>query len=394
MNHLVEQFSDIPARQQTLEMCEEAIQKDGRNIQYVAKRFLTPELCVKAVEQNIHAFFDIKGECLSFEAVIMFFKKLRLENERYTSFFLKKFMRRLKLLKKFKLNDYINKDRAIEMAKAHGVSILVLPTVYADDKDVIVASLDTYGRAIERIHESEQTKEMILKAIKGNAHPRFVSDYFMEDDEIIDAIIPKAPYKFSHAPKEKRTYERCLLAVQHGLEFKAVPIEYYSQEIFDGLVTNKRVELGRVPEEFLTKGLIKKAIMSGYTHDELMTLLPGETDEELAYLAVCQGHSLGLGFIYEHQSERIIKKAVEYSSSDAEYIKPELLTKELVECLVRQNPETIRFFSKELLSEELLFSLLQNDWRCIEYIPKDYLTPNIAMTALELNPKVIDYLEL
>ena len=360
MPYSVEQFSSIPAKEQTLELCEEAVLRDWKNIKYVSKRFLSQELCLKAMEQNAHACLYIKKEALTAEIIVAFFKQVGEFGERsrqYAFELFKKFEMRLAKFKNFKLEDVLDKESAIKMVKAYGNSFLLLPPVYLKDRDVVLASLETFGQAIEHIPPEEQTKEMALKAVKGGVNRTWLNYEFYKDDEVIDTMIANQPTSYHYLDRDEITYERCLLAVRNGLSFNYVDKEYYTQEVFDALMINGKVRLKDVPTEFLTKELLKLFLENTpVPSSDMEDLSPDVMDEELAYLAVCKGCTLELTpCIREHQSKRVIKEALSRIWTDIKHVKPEFITKELAQWLIKQRPESIEAFPKEVLSEELCY---------------------------------------
>ena len=48
---IVSQLIDIPARKKTYEMCLEAVKQNGSEIRFVPKKFLTPEMCISAIQE-------------------------------------------------------------------------------------------------------------------------------------------------------------------------------------------------------------------------------------------------------------------------------------------------------------------------------------------------------
>ena len=59
---IIEAFKTTPTKNQTLEMCEAAVEHDGLNIKKVSKRLISKELCIKAINNNADAFFLLGKE--------------------------------------------------------------------------------------------------------------------------------------------------------------------------------------------------------------------------------------------------------------------------------------------------------------------------------------------
>ena len=351
MPNSTEDISNSPSKNQTLELCEEAVKKKAINIRYVAKRFLTPELCVQAVERDVEAILFIKKEFLTKEVLLAFFTHLGSANNRETRDLIERFDQRIKKLKGFDIGSVIDEEFAIELARINGISIKILPSQLVS-KNVAITALDTYGNAIGHTSIGKQTKELVLRAIKGGAHQWFIDAEFLEDDDVLDALITENPEKFHNLKEDQKTYERCLLGAQHGLDFHSVSVEHYTKEMFDALVSKGNVKIKEIPDEFLDKE-VKKHLITHSTLNQLDGLLPDDMDEELAYLAICTGYSLLYNCVRQHQSERIVKEALDRSWMEIKHVKPEFLTKELAEQLVPQNAQAIKYFPKESLTEEL-----------------------------------------
>ena len=358
MPNSMEDISNIPSKNQTLELCEEAVKKEATNIRYVAKRFLSTELCVQAVESDVEAILFIKKEFLNRDVLLAFFKHLGDPNSGKTQELIERLNKRIKKLKGFKWESVIDEELAMELVRINGASIKILPS-HLISKEVATIALDTFGNAIGNRAIGKQTKELVLRAIKGGAHQWFIDNELFDDDEILDAFIIQNPEKFHILEEYQKTYERCLLAAQHGVGFGDIPVEYRSKEMFEALITKGNVQISQIPDEFLTKE-VKKHLISHSNLNQLYELSSNDIDEELAYLAVCHDYSLGHDCIDEHQSERIVKEALSRSVTQVKYVKPEFLTKELAEKIIPESVDLIKYFPKESLTEELCYLAVSN----------------------------------
>ena len=55
----------VPVKQRTLEICLNAVKKDGRELKYVPKKLMTEELCLAAVHTDSSAFQYVPGHLRS-----------------------------------------------------------------------------------------------------------------------------------------------------------------------------------------------------------------------------------------------------------------------------------------------------------------------------------------
>lgn len=347
---LLKLFYSVPTRQQTLEMCEVAVEKNGMNLQHVSKRLLSPELCVKAIQNNLEAFFLIGKEQMTSEVLAACFDKAR--EVKSESRIIREIKIKFNRFRGLEFNSLINKDVAKSMVRFKGDFIEYIPKPLRSDMDILMIATKTHGRAISIIPQEEQTRDLVLNAIEGNVSIKRVNPALL-DDEIIDLLVKRNSDNFKRLAPEQITYERCLMAVRAGLEIYDIPQKYYSQEIFDSLIELNGSYLSRVPSKYLTKEMILTATKTSvFGFSGLKTDL---IDEEFAYQLVNLKVPLCYDCINRCQSQRIVEVAIKNSISDISEAKLEFLGKDVLVESLKHSAYALNYFPKELINEEFCY---------------------------------------
>lgn len=349
---LVRLFEATPTRNQTLEMCEAAVEHNGLNIKRVSKRLMSKELCVKAIQNDTDAFFELSKDYICKETLVEVYKSAK--KFKRNSQFNYEIEKKINRMKGIELSMFLDTDLAKAMVLFAGRLIEkseLRPFRY--DLEILVLALETYGDGIKYIPTEVQTKEHVLKAIQGGVRLEYISHDFLEDDEILDALVMKSKQYFAQLPKDKKTYHRCLLAVKHGLELKYIPDEHRTQEVAHAAVEFDSGSLDDIPTKFITKELMLKAVEDSTLG--FLFLKPHVMDEELAYELLQKGVPFRYTCIRENQSQRIVDFALQQNIGNVSYVRTEFLTDEIVDKILEEDAELISGISQEFINEERVY---------------------------------------
>ena len=350
---LVRLFEATPTRNQTLEMCEAAVEHNGLNIKRVSKRLMSKELCVKAIQNDTDAFFELSKDYICKETLVEVYKSAKKFKKGYHYNY--EIEKKINRMKGIELSMFLVEDLAKAMVLFAGRLIEkseLRPFRY--DLEILVLALETYGDGIKYIPTEVQTKEHVLKAIQGGVRLEYISHVFLEDDEILDALVMKDKQYFSQLPEDKKTYHRCLLAVKHGLELKDIPKEHYTQEVAHAAVEFHSGNLGNIPTEFVTKELMLKAAEDSTLG--FLFLKPHVMDEEFAYELLQKGIPFRYACIRENQSQRMVDFALQQNIGNILNVRAEFLTDKIVDEILEEDAELIRGIPQEFVNEERVYS--------------------------------------
>ena len=384
---LVELFYNVPTRQQTLEMCEAAIEVNGDAIQYVSKRLMSEELCIKAINNKPQSFFLLGKEQMSSHLLYALFKCLNEKSEKKELgqskwSFLNDLRVKFNRLKGIELKDLINKEVALEMVAFDGNATLYLPSELKEDVDVITVAVKGNKGAIAYIPKESQTKEMILNAVEGGVEIRYMNEALL-DDELVDEMIKKNGLYFASLPAEKQTYERCLVAVKTGLMGMQIPKELYSQELFDTLIEARPNDIKDVPEEFVHRQMLLDAADNSAILVKFATFDEAMMDEELAHELAGKGVSLEPTWMQKFQTKEMVEVAVEKNAYEIRYVRPRFMTKELMCKTVMKNSHNLYYIPKMYIDEELCYLAVLNGETLANEIVVEHQSERIINALIE-----------
>lgn len=346
---IIEAFETTPTKNQTLEMCEAAVEHDGLNIKKVSKRLLSKELCVKAVNSNPNAFFLLGREFVCKDTLMALYKNI--ERCERTYGILYEIDKKINRFKGMSLADMLDEELAKVMISVDGRTIQRWDfSCFRDNLDVVEAGLESWGDIIKFIPEEKVTKEHVLKAIKGRIEFGNIPVKFLENDDVLDTLVATNKDYFRYIPQEKLTYERSVLAVKAGVSIKRIPKECLTQELSHLAVEADSWSVEYIPLEFLTRELILEAAEKSRYAPLYVDVKAG--NEELAYELVLKGVSLEAPCICEYQSQRIVDVAVANNVFDIRYAKEEFIDDEMVDKVILKNPKLIDQIPLSFINQE------------------------------------------
>lgn len=354
---LVNAFMITETRNQTLEMCEAALGRNGLFIENVSKRLLSKELCVKAIRQNPEAFLLLSKEYICKETLIAVYEEAKAKKKVTFAYEIEKKINRMRGIS---LEGFLD----IDLAKA----MVSLTPYYLNERmfyrfrdkvEVIELALEKDGDKLSFIPQNEVTKEHVIKAIKGEVSFEKIPSDFLEDDDILDAMSAKGARYLKKLPNEKKTYQRCLLGVKEDFPIKDVPAEHHTQEMAIAFVTEGKGDLRDVPDKLINKELILKG--AEVCSAQFMFFDSPLIDEELAFQLTQKGVSISYNCIRRNQSQRIVDAALSESIGAIQYADPCFLTDEIVDEAIKKCGRLIKHIPKEFVNEERAYLAVCND---------------------------------
>lgn len=193
----------IPKRVQTYELCETAIAVNGENLRGVSKRFITKELCYKAVETSKFAIKYAPKELMDSDLL-----KYALCKHGDALLWLE------------------NKQKTLELCqiavKSDGLALQYVPSIHKN-YDLFLTAVQSNGLALKYVPEDCIDEKLCTEAVKQNPFAlQFVPDGFKHESICLTAINANGA-ALAYAPLCYYTKERIINAFRSQLEDKKLP---------------------------------------------------------------------------------------------------------------------------------------------------------------------------
>lgn len=203
----------FPKRLQTLEICEIAIGINGENLRDVSKKYISEELCYKAVESSPLAIRYVPDQLLDNSLIEYAVKHharafVWIEDQKRVTF-------ELCLLA-------VGKD---------GSLLSYVPAKYKKRSELLMTAVKSNGLALEFIPKSRRTKTMCSEAVKQNPLAlEFVPDIYKSNELCVDAV-RRDPFSIQFVPVEGRNNSIYSIALTNcGATLAYAPEQYYTKE--------------------------------------------------------------------------------------------------------------------------------------------------------------------
>ena len=436
-------MKSVPTEHHTQEMADFFIKEGDGDVTEVPKEFITKELILEGAKRSSWVFwrFDspLIDEELAYQLVqitgdLSYSFMIRNQSQRIVDFAINKNPKNIKYAKK----EFLSESLVDELLEKDANLINYIPNDFVTEERVYSA----VKRGIDfrsDVVVSNQSQRIIDELLERNSFycessvylkPNLREDWIEKVEEkfktkdFFKKLIKSDVKAILITPKELIDEELCyLLACEGGSLTLGGVEEWQSQRIVNvAFEKNKRTPLRYVKPEFMTTEIIFKAI-EGNT-ENISSVPKSKLSEELAYHFVCNGGNLyNFPNIEQHQSKRVVEKALENNVFNVESVKAEFLTAEVVEDLLSRDKEVIFSLPKEVTTEkmwveaisdeevvitkntikyipEMYFTasivrkLLERDWRLVNYFPKEVLTTELKMIAYEINPLTLMFFDI
>ena len=269
----------IPEKLRTKELCELAVQQNGRALDYVPARYKTKEFCELAVSHNGYALKYIPNT---------FFKKYK---------------------------DYNMCKIAVEQ---NGLSLEYVPEKLKTP-ELCELAVKQYGWTLEYVPEKLRTPNLCQLAVQQSRWSLQYVPEKLKTPEMCKLSVQKNGIALYYVPEELRTKELCELAVkQNGRALANIPEYLKTNELFKLAVSNNGIALKYIPEELRTKDLCELAVQK---NGKALDYVPLEyKTEELCKLAV-KHNGLALQLVpLELKTKGLCELAVKQNGQALEYV--------------------------------------------------------------------------
>lgn len=410
-------FSEIPAKKQTKEMCLEAVQRDGYNIQYVANRFLSEELCLMAIQQNSEAFMFLEKRFISKKTILAYVNS-GIEHGEYIS--LERVEKKIKQFRGIKLADFIDIELAKAVVSASPYDIAVLPNEWHENEELIeIALRGGYLLPFKLSSNRINNPKIIALAIEAGFHPKKIRKELLKNEEVIEAIIKHSLNNYACIPRECFTPEIAWRVIEGGAEIYDIPQSLKTKELW-GLFAEKRPErLYLVPSEFLTQEMVERSfpIMGEnwnlFENEKISKFLNKEIVEkavsngapitcewaapyltgDLIKIAIELDYMQYVKLPAKYKTEEISEYLIEQNATNILLVPLELQTDNLWLSAIKKNQSLVRDIPRDKLNEALVCGIVELSWEYLYHIPQEFITPEIAMRAFNKNPKALALFE-
>ena len=259
----------IPEHLRTKELCELAVQKNGKALDYVLARYKTKEFCELAVSHN--------GDALKYVPNTFFKKykdynmcKIAVKHNGLSLEYVPEYLRTLELcelaihqngLTLYYVPEELRTKELCKLAvQQDGMTLANVP-LDLKTKELCEIAVKNNGNAIGNVPEEYITKELMELAVKHNGLALQLVPEHLKTNELFKLAVQQNGLTLSFIQKELKTEELCEIAVRHnGLALQLVPLELRTLEICEIAVKQNGTSLGYVPDELKTPEVCQMAV--------------------------------------------------------------------------------------------------------------------------------------
>lgn len=304
------------------------------------------------------------------------------------------------LINKSSLEYISKKHRTVELCKMalkmNAKNIKYIPHKHMDH-EMCKNAVMRYSGAIQYIPKNKITEEICEIFIRN--WPK--SSYYIKCiphqsftpkicKMIVDYIEPdyysNCYYSIELVPKNKRTEELYIKAIQKGYPFGKIPTSMYSNKIFEEAILINGQNIVHVPATFITEKICKLAINKGVPINYIpIYMRTNEIYDTLIINFLSHSHTLFKEIPESLRTYDLCKIAVFRKPSNLKYVPSHLKSQELYEIIVNKYPKNISIVPASNRTMKIYEIMINHSGEYIVYVPDD-------MKTLELCEKAIDNL--
>lgn len=401
------------------EIIESALKKDGSFLRYIPEEAQTKEHILNAIDGglDIKNFYVTKrfmddeiADALIVKASTNFIK-LPQEKRTYERCLL---AAKNGLRAKYIPSEYFDEEMAKAYIEGHGVlnrvpKNLITKELILKSSEVSASSLINFDSDLideELAYElmkkgvlfnypcirKNQSQRIVDLALTDIGNIAYVKPEFLTD-EIVDRAIEANYLLANKIPQEFLTEERVCKLIDKGLDLGSTCVrENQTEKVIDKLIKKGGLtmpqffdhHLAMVNQSFLTQDFFKKIIKR---NPKLFKFIPNAyLNEELCYLAACEGECALDVSLVSYQSQRIVDKCFENKEwRSLRHVREEFRTEAIVKQAIEWDMSNILQLLDPKMQEQYLYECVCSGEVPMNYKYSEIISPRIAEKAMGIN---------
>ena len=405
------EYDDIPKEYYSQEIFNALVEGDASYLRYVPKQYLTQDMILSAVKDMVTVGNFLEPEFVDEElayqlvclGVPLYFECIRAnETQRIVNKAVE-----LDPMQVAHVNNaqYLTREIIIKGFEARTDIFFSLPEEVIDEEICYLAVCNGFRSIGDFRFSRFQSQRIIDELVKEKAFSlkeigysamstlRAVKQEYL-DTEFFKKVLPDNPYALKVAPKEVLSEELVYLAVSSGLRRREdYLVDFQSQRIIDKFFEEKVTLLSWIKEEFMTEEILKKAVM--YSSKNANQIPENLLTEELCYLHVSCGFTLADIETKKYLSERIVKRAIQNDINEYVYLPSEFKTKELSLDVLKKDGTLLPFVPCEFTTADMWVDAIGEGVirkERIDTIPTPFMTDETLTKLIKHDWESIKYI--